>query len=164
MRDKVLEIFRRYAEGGSVQAARDAVGLCGRDFYRTLRDHPDLKEEYHRIQEDRGDMMIDESYVLSTDGQIDPHVARVQADIKMKVAGKFAPQRFGDRVALQVEAGPSLVSALELAKTRALLPSRDPAPALTAQVIDVESETVSQSRDTQSRISPVSDPIGLFDE
>lgn len=163
MREKVLAIFKEYSEGGTIRSARDAHGVNGFDFYRLLRQQPDLKALYHQIQEARADMMYDEAYEISTDESKAPHAARVMAEIRMKIGQAYDRKRFGDKVSVEVDAGPNLHAALEAAKTRVLLPVRDPAQITDAQYVDITQQSSGETTDQQSVAAPYVLPPGVPD-
>lgn len=143
-----------YAEGGTLKTAVKGAGLCQADFYGFLRNRPDVKSRYYAIQQDRADMMIDEAYEISTDDEIDPRRARVQAETRIKIAGKFDRARFGEHVDVNHTATIDLGAALAAAKSRVALPQRDLATLPSQQVIDVTPLPAMGATDTQSAGTP----------
>jgi hypothetical protein len=155
MRDKVLEVFKIYAEGGSINAALDTLGMKRGDFFRVKRESPDLQALYLEIQKARADMMYDEAYEISADvlepevtviqdgdktvisKPADPRAARVAADIRMKIAAAFDRDRFGDNVKVNIAGTIDLTGALSEARARTLLPGRN-----LGNAIDVEFEQI----------------------
>lgn len=168
MRDKVLRVFEMYAEGGTVGAAMDAVGISRRDFYRTMRQDPELKAIYYEIQEGRADMMYDEAYEIGTSEAVNPQRARVQSEIRMKIAAAFDRKRFGEKVQLDVQGNVSVIGALEAARQRALPPPRDLGNVIEGQAIELPSLPEPQPTDKASGARPVvppaEDPAGIFDD
>ena len=171
MRDKVLAAFGIYYEGGTIAAARKAAGLSSQQFYDTLHDNPDLWARYKHICKARGHMFADQAVgiadAMGTDTVKDFRSAREQAKTYLELAGKYNKEDFGDKLAITVEAPPSVYQALEDGRRRALLPSRDLAALPNPQAIDAEYTIPATPRDTQSRApekAPVFDPIGLLDD
>lgn len=150
MRDKVLAAIAMYAEGGSIGQHLDAIGLSRADFYSFKRKNPELHTLYLEVQEARADMMVDEAYVLGTDKELNPQVARVQAEIRLKIAAAFDRRRFGERVALETEVKVSLTQALEDARARALRPPCDPANIIDAEYTAITDASHSQTSDCLS--------------
>lgn len=156
MRDRIKRIFATYQEGGTIANAIRAEGMKNADYYRALREHTDLDIEYREIQKARADMMVDEAYDISTDSTRGPQIARVQVDARIKIAGLYDRRRFGDKVQVELEAGPNITEAIEAGRRR-LRPSCDP-----AQIIDVEIEEVPQlteqrATDKQSAVPQAKD-------
>jgi hypothetical protein len=96
---------------------------------------------------------------------------RVAADIKLKLAGFYDRPRFGEKIGVELEAGPNLAEALAAANRRAPLPLCD-----LGQVTDAEFRALPgpQGQDATDNESvgapsgateaPASDPLGLFDD
>lgn len=163
MRDKVIRAIEIYAEGGTMDAARKAVSINGLNFYRVLRENLEIKELYYEVQKARADMMYDEAYQISTDGSLIPHAARVMAEIRMKIGQAYDRKRFGDKVAVEIDAGPNLQLALEAAKSRALLPTRDLVPITDAQYVEIAPQSSDEASDEQSAAAPYELPPGVPD-
>ena len=154
MRDKVLKIFEINAEGGSVAPAIDSTGLKRGLFYKFLRENPDLQQLYYEIQRSKADAIVDEAYQISMNDKADPRLARVQAEIRLKIAATYDRQRFGDKIAVEHDAGPNLMEALEAAKSRALLPPRDPGKVTDAEYTEIPAPKAAEPSDKQSEVSP----------
>lgn len=151
MSDRARQAFEIYSEGGTIVAALQKVRMKHRDFYAALRRDPELKREYLEIQEARADMMADENYALASADKIDdPRSARVQAEVRFKLAGFYDRRRFGERVQVEMEAGPSLTAALAAARGRLALPASNLAAGALSQPIDVEATYVDVATDKQS--------------
>lgn len=148
MRDKVLAVLAVYAEGGTMKIARG--DMRGRDFYKTLRDNPDIDDLYREIQRNRADMMVDEAYSLSDDASLNPQAARERSAIRLKIAGLYDRKRYGEKVALEIDAGPNLVEAIEAAKRRVLPPPRDLSQTIDAEYTALEPSNTQGATDTQS--------------
>ena len=164
VREKVIRAIEIYAEGGALQTARDGLGLSGRDFYRALDRDVDLKQLYYDTQRGRADMMYDEAYVISTDSGLNPNAARVMAEIRMKIGQAYDRKRFGEKIGVEVDAGPNLQAALEAAKSRALLPGRDLGKVIDAQCVDITQQITKDATDTQSGAAPKAPLPDIFED
>lgn len=149
MRDKVLAVLAIYAEGGTMRAAR-GNGITGRDFYKTLRDNPDVDDLYREIQRNRADMMVDEAYALSDDDELLPQAARERSAIRLKIAGLYDRKRYGEKIGIELDAGPNLVEAIEAAKRRVLPPPRDLSQTIDAEYTALEPPNAQGATDKQS--------------
>jgi hypothetical protein len=150
MRETVLQIIETYAEGGTIGAAIDARNLRRGDFYKTLRAYPELRQLYYEVQESRADMMVDEAYAISADNAKNPQLARVQAEIRIKIASAFDRKRFGEKVDMTIDQTVSVAGALEAAKARALRPPRDLANIADGEVTEIAQLLPPQPTDKKS--------------
>lgn len=151
----MLAAIALYAEGGSIGNHLDTIGLSRADFYSHKRKNPDLHTLYLEVQEARADMMVDEAYVIGTDRELNPQVARVQAEIRLKIAAAFDRRRFGERLALETEVKVSLTDAIEAGKARMLPPPCDPANVIDTTYTDVPSTCDVHASDKQSDTVPI---------
>jgi hypothetical protein len=154
--EKVIKALEMYAEGGTKKAHLDALNMRHGDFYAVLRAHPELDQIYKDIQRDRADMMVDESYQLGTDEMPDPRVARVRAEIRMKIAGMYDRKRFGEKVDLTIENRVDLRAVIAGVEARAL-PWRDLSPVVDAQVEAISTHSLPPPADTPSVAPPAED-------
>jgi hypothetical protein len=150
MRDKVTQIIETYAEGGTLCDAIDATNMRRGDFYSTLRKYPELKQKYYEVQESRADMMVDEAYSVSMDNDKHPGTARVQAEIRLKIAAAFDRKRFGEKVDMTIDQTISVGGALQAARARALQPRRNLAGVIDAEVTDIPQLSAPSTTDKKS--------------
>lgn len=155
LRNKVLAFFAIYAEGGTAKDAREQCSLTGTDFYKTLRQDAELETLYREIQRNRADMMVDEAYALSTDTTILPQAARERSAIRVKIAGLYDRKRYGDKIQLEVDTGPSLTAAIDAARRRALQPPCDLAEPLEVEYRTIEPLIEQRATDKQSDAAPI---------
>lgn len=135
-RDKVLQAFELYFEGGTIKRAIAAVKMSHATFYQTLVDNPDLLAKYREIQQSRADMMVDEVYAIG-EGEIgDPRAAQVAITARTTVAGFYDRRRFGQKVALEIETGPNLLAALTERQRELLRPAQPKAIDVDATPVD----------------------------
>lgn len=137
MREKFEIALAAYAEGGTVKSALKSAGIASGDFYKYMASNPQDKARYYAVQEARADMMMDEAYALSTDDEKDPRRARVQAEIRMKIAATYDRARFGDRVDVNVRGQVDMIAALADARARVTRPTTDPAPVIAADYVEI---------------------------
>ena len=100
------------ANGGSVQAAADALGIGAETIYSWLRKEPLFAEKYARARQHRADSRyerIDQIMQDLRDQKIDPATARVLVDTVKWQCGKEMPARYGDQLAVTGAAGAPLV-------------------------------------------------------
>lgn len=149
-RNKVLSAFKQYAEGGTLRDALAAQGMASGDFYKTLRVEPELKGLYHEIQEGRADMAYDEMYSLASTDMENPHAARVKSQILERIAAAYDRKRFGEKLDVSHEAGPSLTAAIEAARLRSLQPPCDLGATVDAEFRMIEPPNARDATDCQS--------------
>lgn len=161
MREKVLKALAKYFEGGTIREAIDTSGLQTSDFYGCLDAHPDIERQYRAIQKARADLMVDEAYGV-TFSESDPKVARMKADVRIKIAGLHDRARYGERVDLTLTQQVSIAGALADARGRALRLGSDSAEVIDVQVIDVPALPNPRATDKQSA-APANDAPDIFD-
>lgn len=174
LQNRVLSALSRYAEGGTIRAARTEFGVSAQQFYDALEADPALQQRYRFIQKSRADMFVDEACALAetgTDDGADPRRVRVAADIKLKLAGFYDRPRFGEKIGVEIEAGPNLADALAAAKRRAPLPICDLGQVTDAEFRALPAVPAPSATDNESvgapsgpPEAPASDPLGLFDD
>lgn len=120
MRDKVLAVLETYSAGGTLKAALKAHALHPHSFYTFLDDNPEIMAKHQAIKRHRADMMVDEAYEIGTDENAEPRRARVQIDSRIKIAGFYDRQQFGEKIDLTVHNHVDLSAALLEARNRAL--------------------------------------------
>jgi hypothetical protein len=136
MNPKVLRVLEIYAEGGGIMDAFKEAHITSRDFYKEKRTNPTISALYDDIKRDRGDMASEEAYgvvrELDTGLITDEKHARVKAEILLKIAAMYDPNKFGNRVNVQADVGPNIIGAMSDAAKR-LAPGRDLIPAIDAE-------------------------------
>ncbi len=113
-----------YAEGRSVQKACDSAPVSSRWFYDMVRFEPKFNEEYQALRTLRAHKLLDECEDILTD-ETDAKRLRTRIDCIIKVIAQQNPDRYGDRLKVQVEEKPSIRAALTAALARAQIPLRD---------------------------------------
>ncbi len=113
-----------YADGYTPMRACKAAGVSSRDFYGLMRIEPRFYEEYQALRALRGHMLLDSCEDILT-CESDPKDKRVRIEAILKMIGQLHPDRYGDRLKVQVEEKPSIRAALTAALARAQIPLRD---------------------------------------
>lgn len=124
--DIAARICVALSEGSSLVAICKADDMPAQStVYLWLLEHEKFSENYARARAWQGDTLADKSahiLQLLELGSITPDVARAMLDAIKWYAGKLAPKKYGDRVALDHGAQDSLQAVLEAVdgKTRGL--------------------------------------------
>ena len=158
MRERVLKALAKYFEGGTIRDAIDTSGLQTADFYGCLDANPDIEQRYRAIQKARADLMVDEAYGV-TFSEPDPKVARMKADVRIKLAGLHDRARYGERVDLTLTQQVSIAAALADMRMRL---GRDLTDVSDVQVIDAPAIEAPRATDKQSA-APTDDAPDIFD-
>ncbi len=94
-------ICARLAEGNSLRKVCKAEDMPSTtSVYSWFRLYPEFLEQYTRAKEESGDAdqdRIDEIAEGVLDGDIEPNVAKVAADLIKWSASKKKPKKYGDR-------------------------------------------------------------------
>ena len=101
MPDLFPEIILDIAKGHSLVKACESREVSTRSFYDYIESNEEIKQEYVRAREDRGDTCLDkiEDYQKKLEqGLIDSSTARVLIETEKWKAAKFYPKMYGDKV------------------------------------------------------------------
>lgn len=99
------QCFDDIASGLSIKKACDKQGVSKQTFYDKLEAHPELKDQYTRSREIRGEAFtesIEEDLDKLSRSEIDPATARVLIDTKKWFASKFYPKMYGEKQSVEV--------------------------------------------------------------
>ena len=99
------QAFEDIADGMSILRACQKQGVSNKTFYDKLDENPELKNDYARSRERRGESCVDkinEYKEMLKNKQIDPATARVLIDTEKWEACKFYPKMYGDKQSLEV--------------------------------------------------------------
>ena len=97
--------FEDIASGMSIKKACDKQGVSNKTFYDKLDECPELKNDYARCKERRGEAFsdsIEEDLDKLSRREIDPATARVLIDTKKWFASKFYPKMYGEKQSVEV--------------------------------------------------------------
>lgn len=154
---KVKEALRLFAASGSIRQAIADTNLKGLHFYEALRAYPALELEYLQTQQMRAEYMLDQAFTLLDDAEavkLDPRGSRVRVDGLIKLAEKYHPRKFGDKLQVELTAKPSLANAIDARFNAILSPQRNLVEVEHAQ--DAEFAMLTDQRNTEC--SSVSEP------
>jgi len=141
-RAELAELVPQYmADGLSMRQSCLKAGLTAQTFLRAVDDSPALAERYAQARGALLDAMVDQILTLADapvplldNGATDPGLVRqrqLQIDARRWILSKLAPNKYGDRLDVQVsDARISITGALQAAQSR-LVDVVDVAPRIT---------------------------------
>lgn len=97
-------------------------------------------------------MMVDDALELSMVEGVDPRLARVQSDIKLKIASHYDRRKFGEKIDVTVDQRVSISGALSEARARALRPGRDLSQVQDAVIVPVQQLSDMRPTDNKSDV------------
>lgn len=106
----------------TAKSLKDAVGGTARElrtFFELVASDPNLSRDYALAQQARAELMADELVDIA-DNEIDSQKARNRIDVRKWYASKMKPEKFGERIDLNVNHVVDLTAALTEAKKRLL--------------------------------------------
>lgn len=148
---KVREIINELYGGLSLKKALQLHSMSGDDFFETMNQNPLLYDFYNRVQLNKAEMIVEDMIEIADDQSIDPTRARVMVDARKWYASKMKPQKYGERIELNIHTV-DITTALNDARSRAL-PSRYQQEAIDAELVDTKQLTQSVKTDVES-VSP----------
>jgi hypothetical protein len=131
----VTQIFQRIHEGCLLKNALVELNVASWEFFDFIHDNPIHSEAYGRAQKARAEMLVDEIIDIS-DTEPDAQKARNRIDARKWVASKLQPQKFGDRLDVNVAGTVDIGAALLAAKARAALPQHDPRDIIEGEIVE----------------------------
>lgn len=147
-----------YADGATIPKACLAARVSTREFYGLMRLDPEYRREYEALRRLRSDMVVDEMLDILAD-EPDAKKMRARIDGGAKTVALMYPDRYGDRMRIEVEEKPSLLPALRLARERAGVSIRDLAPDSDGTYRAIPGVAGPRAPDRQSDVRP--DPRDL---
>lgn len=94
-------------------------GINPNEFFQCIYRVPSLQQDYYRAQQARAELLADEIIDIA-DTELDANRARVRVDARRWYASKMQPQKYGDRIELNVTETVDIRGALAEAKARTL--------------------------------------------
>lgn len=91
--------------------------ILSRDFHNFIHENPLLDDLYTGAQSANAEALVEEAIEIA-DNEENPQKARNQIDIRKWYASKVKPQKFGDRIDLNVNTTVDLKGALTDARSR----------------------------------------------
>jgi hypothetical protein len=145
-RDQIAELVPEYmADGLSMRQSCLKAGLTAQTFLRAVDASPGLAERYAQARGALLDAMVDQILTLADspvptldNGATDPGMVRqrqLQIDARRWVLSKLAPNKYGDRLDVQVsDSRISISGALAAAQSR-LVDVVDVTPRISASIV-----------------------------
>lgn len=145
----VDSVFKGMYDSRSVKAILEELDVPSYIFYRIIQEYPDIYSRYEMAQAARSEGLADEIIEIA-DTEPDPGKARNRIEARKWYASKMKPQKFGDRIDVNVNQTIDISSALSAARSRAnmalsdrrnLLGDKKPEIPESTQVIDITDES-----------------------
>lgn len=121
------QIIDAVADGEGLRKTLKKLNVRSSQFAKFMAENPLLETHYGRAQIIRAELLVDEVIDI-VDEEPDPNKARVRADARKWYASKMQPQKYGDRLDLNVNQTVDIGTALAEAKKRALPQKLDSEP------------------------------------
>lgn len=147
------------SKGDSLARCFKTYNVSSWFFFKAIHQDAELSNLYIQAQQARSELLVDEIIDIA-DTEIDPQRARNRIDARRWYASKMKPDKFGDRIDLNINAVVDVSSALLEARQRA------------AQVIDAQYRDITQDSSTNAtglepvaipRDAPKKSPPDIFD-
>lgn len=133
--DRLDAIFHSLTSGKSLKQTLKEQGVSAGCFFDAINTNPLQEVRYARAQQMRGELLVDEIIDIA-DTEPDPQAARNRIDARKWYASKMMPQKYGDRIDLNVNQTVDIGAALSEAQKRSALPRCYPDKELEGQVIE----------------------------
>jgi len=157
------KIIQSLYEGLSLRKTLEEQRIDAHAFFDLVDSNPNLTQQYSRAQASRAELLADDIVTIA-DTDLDPQRARNRITARQWYASKMQPQKYGERIELNVNQTVDIGSALAEARRRAL-PSSDPLSTNQTQLIDVTPRIANVETDTASVPTepyPENEPIDPF--
>lgn len=145
---KAIDVIQ---SGKSLQEALVIAGLPSKTFFDTKDKDPDLAQAYALAQRARAEHLVEEIVTIS-DTELDAQRSRNRIDARKWYASKMQPQKYGDRLELNVNQTVDIGKALSEAKAR-MLPMRDPNLLVDRDVVEIATNSLNDN----AGVKPVAD-------
>ncbi len=119
--DIALKIIEKMSDGTRLTEILAPLELSPFRFYRYINSYMPLFREYTAAQQSRAELLVEEIIDIA-DNEPDPHKARVRTDVRRWYASKMQPNKYGDRIDVNVTQTVDITQALTDARARTLLP------------------------------------------
>lgn len=113
----VFDILIAITNGVSLRNKLRELGLEPFHFFDFLGDHPLIEQQYSRAQIARAEMNVEELIEIA-DTEMDAQKARNRIDARRWYATKMRPQKYGDRIDLNINNTTDVAGALSEARAR----------------------------------------------
>ncbi len=118
IRKELAEAVIKECFNDSLKNALKKHKVNAQNFFKTLAEVPSLDEEYSRAQQSRSELFMDEIIDIADNEDIDYNRARNMIQVRQLYASKMKPNKFGDRIDVNINQHVSIRDALDEAKNR----------------------------------------------
>lgn len=118
-KEQAREIMKKIVDGETLTRAVADSGMSLSSFYSVMRNDIDLQKEYAWAREMRSETMAEEVIEIA-DNEPDAAKARNRMDARRWYASKMKPEKYGDKIDLNVHQSVDLLTAIDEAKRRAI--------------------------------------------
>lgn len=146
-KERVDEIIESVFEGKSLKRIMISSGERA-SFYKYLNENPSTLDLYTRAQQTRAEISADEIIEIA-DTDLDPQRARNRIDARKWYASKMQPQKYGERIDMNVNQTIDITAALAAANSR-VLPGRYLSDIEDAQLVETKQITSNNAADSES--------------
>ncbi len=136
---EVKEVIDKLYSGITLKRAFDDNVTRMRYFYEFIAENDAYYQAYMRAQQAKAEVLADEIIEIS-DTEPDPNRARVMVDSRKWYASKIRPDKYGDRIDLNVTQSIDIAAAIKSAKDRICYSAATQIPSIPTQPIDITSE------------------------
>lgn len=134
-REDIEKVFNAMLAGASLNTALTNCSVSRWQFFNTIDSNSHLALRYARAQQVRAELLADEVVDIA-DNEVDAQKARNRIDVRKWYASKMQPQKYGERLDVNVNQTIDIGTALQDARKRAALPSSYPDEIEDAQLVD----------------------------
>ncbi len=162
-RETALKVISLIYEGKTLEGATKEAGISQQSFHELKESIPDISLAYACAQRAKAEMYA-EGIIQIADTEPDPNRARVMVDARKWYASKMQPQKYGDRIDLNINATVDIQAALAAAKAR-VLPASYLDSHEDAQVIETKHALLNETNGpepVEPKDADASAPIDLF--
>ena len=135
VQETVHKVLDTVMDGYPIKRALEMNSLSKKEFYKALAENPLLGDLYSRAQIVKAELLVDEAIDIA-DTSDDAMKARNQIDIRKWYASKILPQKFGDRIDINLTQNVDVKGAIEDAKKRVrVVAPTDTSPSCTVEIL-----------------------------
>lgn len=114
---KCLELISMLCEATTLTKVLKTHAVSSQEFFKVINSVPHLSSEYSRAQYIRAELLADEVIDIA-DNESDTQKARNQIDVRKWAASKMRPDKYGDRIDVNVTNTVDIRAALSEAHSR----------------------------------------------
>lgn len=142
--ERAEEVINKIYLGLSLRGIFNNDSAEMRKFYEYLTENPELQQQYDRAQTAKAELLVDEIIEIA-DNEFDPNRARVQVDARKWYASKMRPEKYGERIDVNVTEKVDLTKALRDARERVVLSTCYPVSTLKLEHREIIKQDVDNS-------------------